>query len=234
MDQKEPSGHRQRDDRRRRRLREPTRRAPTAFPATPALTGSESEGYTLRTPIATGGTALLLLTRIPPEDVPGATQAVQPEPLQGGITGVVWRDFKPGGARSARSRPRSSACPGSPWNCSTATERRRARRRPRTTGASRSRTSIRRVSREDRRADVPEAFEGIAWLGPSLITPAAMIAYIWVWAGFSMVVIAAGLPRSRATRSKQHGPTVRRSGRSSAASPCRCSRPCSASSSSRC
>ena len=36
-------------------------------------------------------------------------------------------------------------------------------------------------------------FEGIAWLGPSLITPAAMIAYIWVWAGFSMVVIAAGL-----------------------------------------
>ena len=34
---------------------------------------------------------------------------------------------------------------------------------------------------------------GVSWLGPSLITPAVMIAYIWVWAGFAMVVIAAGL-----------------------------------------
>ena len=43
----------------------------------------------------------------------------------------------------------------------------------------------------------PETFQtsyaGVSWLGPSLIVPAIMIAYIWVWAGFSMVVIAAGL-----------------------------------------
>ena len=36
-------------------------------------------------------------------------------------------------------------------------------------------------------------FEGVSWLGESLITPAIMLAYIWVWAGFAMVVIAAGL-----------------------------------------
>jgi alpha-glucoside transport system permease protein len=36
-------------------------------------------------------------------------------------------------------------------------------------------------------------YEGVSWLGPKLITPAIMIAYIWVWAGFAMVVIAAGL-----------------------------------------
>jgi alpha-glucoside transport system permease protein len=36
-------------------------------------------------------------------------------------------------------------------------------------------------------------FKGTEWLGPKLITPAVMIAYIWVWAGFSMVIIAAGL-----------------------------------------
>ena len=30
-------------------------------------------------------------------------------------------------------------------------------------------------------------------MGDQLITPAIMIAYIWVWAGFAMVVIAAGL-----------------------------------------
>ncbi len=38
------------------------------------------------------------LTAIRASDVPDdAEQAVRPEPLQGGITGVVWRDFKPGG-----------------------------------------------------------------------------------------------------------------------------------------
>src|SRR6202007_2251749 len=36
-------------------------------------------------------------------------------------------------------------------------------------------------------------FGGYSWLGPSLITPALLIAYIWIWAGFAMVVIAAGL-----------------------------------------
>jgi alpha-glucoside transport system permease protein len=36
-------------------------------------------------------------------------------------------------------------------------------------------------------------FGGVAWLGPKLITPALILAYIWVWAGFAMVVIAAGL-----------------------------------------
>jgi alpha-glucoside transport system permease protein len=38
-----------------------------------------------------------------------------------------------------------------------------------------------------------EPFAGVSWLGERLITPAIMMAYIWVWAGFSMVVIAAGL-----------------------------------------
>ena len=38
-----------------------------------------------------------------------------------------------------------------------------------------------------------EPFQGVAWLGSSLITPAIMLAYIWVWAGFAMVVIGAGL-----------------------------------------
>jgi alpha-glucoside transport system permease protein len=36
-------------------------------------------------------------------------------------------------------------------------------------------------------------YAGVSWLGPDLILPAMMIAYAWVWAGFAMVVIAAGL-----------------------------------------
>ena len=36
-------------------------------------------------------------------------------------------------------------------------------------------------------------FGGVSWLGAKLITPSIIIAYIWIWAGFAMVVIAAGL-----------------------------------------
>jgi alpha-glucoside transport system permease protein len=36
-------------------------------------------------------------------------------------------------------------------------------------------------------------FGGVSWLGAKLITPAVIISYIWIWAGFAMVVIAAGL-----------------------------------------
>jgi alpha-glucoside transport system permease protein len=38
-----------------------------------------------------------------------------------------------------------------------------------------------------------EPFRGLAWLGPDLITPAVIGAYIWIWAGFAMVLISAGL-----------------------------------------
>src|SRR5205814_2683080 len=43
------------------------------------------------------------------------------------------------------------------------------------------------------RATFAKPFGGVSWLGSKLITPSVIIAYIWVWAGFSMVVIAAGL-----------------------------------------
>jgi alpha-glucoside transport system permease protein len=38
-----------------------------------------------------------------------------------------------------------------------------------------------------------QPFDGVGWLAPRLITYAMIFAYIWIWAGFAMVVIAAGL-----------------------------------------
>ena len=37
------------------------------------------------------------------------------------------------------------------------------------------------------------AFNGINWLGPSLVTMSIILAYLWMMAGFAMVVIGAGL-----------------------------------------
>ncbi|MFF7848761.1 carbohydrate ABC transporter permease [Streptomyces sp. NPDC007910] len=38
-----------------------------------------------------------------------------------------------------------------------------------------------------------EQYNGVEWLGPSLVTPAIIGAYVWMWAGFAMVLIGAGL-----------------------------------------
>lgn len=37
------------------------------------------------------------------------------------------------------------------------------------------------------------AFNGVTWLGPKLITPSIIGAYIWIYAGFAMVLLAAGM-----------------------------------------
>lgn len=36
-------------------------------------------------------------------------------------------------------------------------------------------------------------YEGVSWLGPALVTPAIIGAYLWIWTGFAMVLIGAGL-----------------------------------------
>ncbi|MFI0983495.1 carbohydrate ABC transporter permease [Streptomyces sp. NPDC021093] len=38
-----------------------------------------------------------------------------------------------------------------------------------------------------------EQYNGVNWLGPSVVTPAIIGSYVWMWAGFAMVLIAAGL-----------------------------------------
>jgi alpha-glucoside transport system permease protein len=185
---------------------------PTAFPATPTLTGSESTGYTLRTPLRPGGTALMPLTGIPPEGMPsGAVQAVQPQPQEGAISGVVWRDFKPGGGTIGKVEPQELGLPGVTVELLDGDGEKVGS----ATAADDGSFAFENLDPGTYRAKIGAAtfqkpFEGIAWLGPSLITPAAMIAYIWVWAGFAMVVIAAGLaaiPRDTLEAARTDGAT---------------------------
>lgn len=41
--------------------------------------------------------------------------------------------------------------------------------------------------------DFAAPYEGVSWLGPALITPAIIGAYMWIWTGFALVLIGAGL-----------------------------------------
>jgi alpha-glucoside transport system permease protein len=38
-----------------------------------------------------------------------------------------------------------------------------------------------------------QGYSGVSWLGPTLVTAVIILAYIWIWAGFAMVMIASGL-----------------------------------------
>jgi alpha-glucoside transport system permease protein len=168
----------------------------TAQASTPGLTGSPSTGFTLRAVVRPGGVALMGLTAIPPEEVPaGAPDAVRPVPRAGAIDGTVWRDFKPGGGRPGVVETQESGLPG------VTVELRRASGGgavASTTTSANGSFSFGDVGPGSYRVGIAAStfvapYEGVNWLGPKLITPAVMIAYVWVWAGFAMVIIAAGL-----------------------------------------
>ncbi len=167
----------------------------TANPSTPRLTGTAETGFVLKAPVRAGATANLGLTAIPPADVPkGAKQAVQPQGRPGAITGVVWRDFKPGGGRPGVVEPQELGIPGATLELRDSAGK---VAQTSTSGADGSFAFAGAKGGPYRVAVAKKTFAsdftGVSWLGPKLVTPAVMIAYIWVWAGFAMVVIAAGL-----------------------------------------
>jgi alpha-glucoside transport system permease protein len=146
-------------------------------------------------PVRPGGTALLGLTGIPPDEVPGgAVQARAPPGAAGSITGVVWRDFKPGGGRPGVIERGELGLPGVTVELREPGGGNIANTETRDDGSfafEGVEATAAQVAIGSKTFDEP--FEGVAWLGSSLITPAIMLAYIWVWAGFAMVVIGAGL-----------------------------------------
>jgi alpha-glucoside transport system permease protein len=166
-----------------------------AAPSTEALEGSPGEGLTLAEPVGVGEVAALGLTRIRSSEVPAdAVQAVKPEPLAGGITGVVWRDFKPGGGTPGQVEPGELGLPGVTVELKTAEGTAVEKATSGLDGRFRFADVAPGSYRPAIAADTFAApYAGVAWLGEKLVIPSIIIAYIWIWAGFAMVVIAAGL-----------------------------------------
>jgi alpha-glucoside transport system permease protein len=167
-----------------------------AQPSVDTITGTPQAGLVLEEPLTPGGDpALLGLTGIPGEEVPeDAVEAVVPEPLQGGIVGVVWRDFKPGGGTPGEVETEEVGLPGVTVELRDAGGGEVAS----TTTEPDGTFVFEDVEQGEYLAAVGSGTfaarsEGVAWLGAQLITTSMIIAYIWIWAGFSMVVIAAGL-----------------------------------------
>jgi alpha-glucoside transport system permease protein len=163
-------------------------------PSTTALQ-PHGGGLVLKTPLHPGGVALLGLTGIAPTDVPqGAQQAVKPAGRSGAIGGVVWRDFKPGGGKPGVVEQDELGLPGVTVELKDSSGNVVQSAKSDPSGS----FEFTGLSPGTYNAGIGAAtfakpFGGYSWLGPKLITPALLIAYIWIWAGFSMVVIAAGL-----------------------------------------
>jgi alpha-glucoside transport system permease protein len=167
----------------------------SANPSTPRLSGNPDKGFVLVTPLRPGQSALLGLTAIPPDKVPaGAKQAATPQAGSGEITGTVWRDFKPGGGKPGQVEPQEQGIPGAVVELRDPGGGVKAKTKTGDDGSFKFTGLENGEYRAALSKDTFAApFEGVDWLGAKLITPAIMIAYIWVWAGFAMVVIAAGL-----------------------------------------
>jgi alpha-glucoside transport system permease protein len=181
-------------------------------PSTPNLTGTQKAGYILRTPLQPGGVALLGLTGIAPTDIPKhAAQAKTPTPGSNQIAGVVWRDFKPGGGTAGKVEQGELGLPGVTLELKDASGKNIGSTKSQANGD----FAFDNVKAGTYHVEIGPAsfrppFAGVAWLGPKLITPSLIIAYLWVWAGFAMVVIAAGLaaiPRDTLEAARTDGAT---------------------------
>jgi alpha-glucoside transport system permease protein len=166
----------------------------SAAPSTPSLQ-AQGGGLVLKTPLHPGGVALLGVTGIAPQDVPGgAKQAVKPAAKPGDIVGTVWRDFRPGGGKPGVVESQEQGLPGVTVQLRDSNGKTIQSAKTNSDGTfDFSKVSAGTYTAAIGAQTFKKPFGGYSWLGPSLITPSLIIAYIWIWAGFAMVVIGAGL-----------------------------------------
>jgi alpha-glucoside transport system permease protein len=160
-----------------------------------ALRPQGGGGYVTSAPLSPGDTAELGLVAIPPEEIPaGAQTAEAPAAAADAIDGTVWLDFTTGGGGEKGSiDPTEKGLPGVEVEAVRGTEVAGS-----ATTDDTGRFAISGLAPGDYQlrltaSNFREAFGGYSWLGPTLVTPAIIVAYIWIWAGFAMVVIGAGL-----------------------------------------
>ena len=166
-----------------------------ARPSMPGLLSPEGDGFVSTRTYRPGDVAAFGLVAIPPSLLQNrAIRATPPRATAKSIQGVVWLDFTlGGGGERGVIGPSEKGLPGVGVQALLG-----------------GRTVAVAVTGADGAFLLPDLppgeyrlrlegasfrapFDGIPWLGPLLVTPAIILSYIWIWAGFAMVVIGAGL-----------------------------------------
>ncbi|MFI6005668.1 carbohydrate ABC transporter permease [Streptomyces sp. NPDC051366] len=162
-------------------------------PLVPA-TGAAAGGFTTRDPVRAGAAVLLPLVGVAPEDLPEGTRTARAAPAEPGkVTGTAWQDFtRGGGGRTNAVDPTESGFAGIRIEAvkdGRVVDSATARADGTFTLSAKADGALLRLPASNFR----EAYAGVEWLGPTLVTPAVIGAYVWMWAGFAMVLIGAGL-----------------------------------------
>lgn len=164
-----------------------------------SLTADRDGSYRTGADVSPGDTVTLGLVGVPPAQLPGdaepAHAAAGRKAAPDELRGVVYLDFTPGGGgRQGEVDPRESGLPQMRVEAvrdgkAAASTTTAADGSFRLTGLDAGASYAVRLPASNFAAP----YQGVSWLGPALVTPAIIGAYLWIWTGFAMVLIGAGL-----------------------------------------
>ena len=150
--------------------------------------------YTSTSTASIGTSANLPLVGIAQNKLPAGAQQAKPAASKpGSVTGTVWLDFRPGGTgkpnvidagEKALSGVKVEAVKDGKVIASAKSGKDGTYTLPGKAAGAQLRLPASNFSGK---------YNGINWLGPDLVTPSIIGSYVWMWAGFAMVLIAAGL-----------------------------------------
>lgn len=162
------------------------------------LTQGHDGSYTTKASASPGDLVTLPMVGVLPKDLPKGASPAYPaaakKPAAGELRGVVYLDFTPGGGGAqGKVDRRESGLPGM-----TVEAVRDGKPVASTTTASDGSFRFPGLHTGSYALKLPESnfappYQGVSWLGPTLVTPAIIGAYLWIWTGFAMVLIGAGL-----------------------------------------
>ncbi|MGW0998097.1 carbohydrate ABC transporter permease [Streptomyces sp. NPDC002523] len=168
---------------------------PKAHPGRDSPLRPDQGGFITTAPVHAGSPVSLPLVGVAPDQMPdSAKRAVAATPEPGKITGTTWQDFTRGKGVGKLGSP-------DPSELGYAGMRIEAVKDGKVVASARAApdgTFTLPAAADGARLRLPasnfkEPYNGVDWLGPALVTPAIIGSYVWMWAGFAMVLIAAGL-----------------------------------------
>ncbi|SDN36080.1 alpha-glucoside transport system permease protein [Streptomyces wuyuanensis] len=169
----------------------PKARPAPAHPLKPAGGGA----FVTERPVRAGSPVLLPLVGVPADKMPSDARPAKSAPpsTDGRITGTAWLDFTRGGGGTVNAVDAAEL--GLKGLAIEAVKDGRVVAEA--TAAADGTFSLPKEA-DGAVLRLPESnfrepYNGVDWLGPSLVTPAIIGSYLWMWAGFAMVLIAAGL-----------------------------------------